>query len=162
MSFYNWLFTLLYPHPRRGEDLLAHKQKFIEEYISPILFGPMEEETDPFDMLTKNIPSIKKQKDKEQKKRLIAQKTWQKMLFRKKILSFKKRRNAISSAKQMIEKINEKADYIQKETERERSYRERYSKSEYSSLYGPKELRDWEEKKRFLAHKRWHNLQKQR
>ncbi|MBO7483835.1 MAG: hypothetical protein J6T55_01770 [Alphaproteobacteria bacterium] len=75
---------------------------------------------------------------------------------------FKKENKSVGVLQKSILKIDEKAHYIEKETERERLYRERYSNPENSTIYGSKELRDWEEKKRFIAHKRWYNLQRQR
>ena len=162
MGLRNWLFKAIYPLPQKGEDLLNHKQQFIEEYTSSYLF--FNELKDNFipERLLANANYIKRRNDKYQKKRFLAYKEWQKIVFRKKILAFKKRRKIILFAKQMIKKINEKADYIQKETERERLYREKYSNPENSTICGSKGLRDWEARKRFLAHKKWHDLQRQR
>ena len=77
----DWLFKALYPVPQKREDLLAHKQIFIEEYTRPhqlktaIKMSFLTEEERDF-VQKRNIKSWK---DHEQLARLKAQKIWRKI-----------------------------------------------------------------------------------
>ena len=75
----SWLFRMIYPLPQSGEDLLVHKQVFIDEYTVPALFF----EKIKIKLIAPRIKLEERRKDyiikaknKEQKERLLAYKTW--------------------------------------------------------------------------------------
>ena len=79
----SWLFRIIYPLPQKGDDLLAHKQKFTEEYVSSHQFGTDLESLFVSQKLHQDACYAKKQHDKGQKQRLEAYKTWQKIVYKK-------------------------------------------------------------------------------
>ena len=81
-SLRSWLFRLIYPLPQKGEDLLAHKQTFTEEYISFYRLLAELKGTFVSSASKETFSYVKNKNDSEQKQRLEAYKTWQKMTSR--------------------------------------------------------------------------------